>query len=426
MSHSQFHCTSRAYLDMHGLIFETSICYWQDQPGRSAVSQRRRTSPEGRAHLAAGRTCRARGAHAAAVAAATPPPRSIEAHGGGKRERRAPLKHGPPHPRRRARLTDRPHPRGREHTDGSAERRGDASPPGAAPMAARGRGRGTGRSRRGWGGPARAHAGRGGGPGRSPVPPRTGEAARGHSSRDGRPGPDPRPGTRARAGDAAGGGKTAPPSTHHATAGPEAAADTDGRPQRAWEAPSTPGRGTGAAAGWEEGHQTAQRRGTRRRKQEKQRGKGPRAAARGLRDPSKAPQSPRSATGAHGVPPPEASSTRAVPWHPRMPTRPPAGPGNLAGLGPQPPRHRHDRPPERSPARAATPTPLHPARPETLLTRGREHFARGRPPPQSRSGWGGDNTQQRRGRFRSQEGGSGARRAFSHLVEAGTEGVGRR
>lgn len=40
MSHSQFHCTGRAYLDMHGLIFETSICYWQDQPGRSAVSQR--------------------------------------------------------------------------------------------------------------------------------------------------------------------------------------------------------------------------------------------------------------------------------------------------------------------------------------------------------------------------------------------------
>lgn len=38
MSHSQFHCTGRAYLDMHGLIFETSICYWQDQPGRSAVS----------------------------------------------------------------------------------------------------------------------------------------------------------------------------------------------------------------------------------------------------------------------------------------------------------------------------------------------------------------------------------------------------
>lgn len=33
MSHSQFHCTSRVYLHLHGLIFETSICYWQDQPG---------------------------------------------------------------------------------------------------------------------------------------------------------------------------------------------------------------------------------------------------------------------------------------------------------------------------------------------------------------------------------------------------------
>ena len=38
MSLSQFHCTSRLYLDMHGLIFETSICYWQDQPGRPPVS----------------------------------------------------------------------------------------------------------------------------------------------------------------------------------------------------------------------------------------------------------------------------------------------------------------------------------------------------------------------------------------------------
>lgn len=33
MSHSQFYCTGRVYLDLHGLIFETSICYWQDQPG---------------------------------------------------------------------------------------------------------------------------------------------------------------------------------------------------------------------------------------------------------------------------------------------------------------------------------------------------------------------------------------------------------
>ena len=39
MSLSQFHCTSRLYLDMHGLIFETSICYWQDQPGRPPVTR---------------------------------------------------------------------------------------------------------------------------------------------------------------------------------------------------------------------------------------------------------------------------------------------------------------------------------------------------------------------------------------------------
>ena len=40
MSHSQFHCTVRVYLDMHGLIFETSICYWQDQPGSRAKGRR--------------------------------------------------------------------------------------------------------------------------------------------------------------------------------------------------------------------------------------------------------------------------------------------------------------------------------------------------------------------------------------------------
>ena len=27
---SQYKCS---YLDMHGLIFETSVCYWQNQPG---------------------------------------------------------------------------------------------------------------------------------------------------------------------------------------------------------------------------------------------------------------------------------------------------------------------------------------------------------------------------------------------------------
>lgn len=45
MSHSQFHCTGRAYLDMHGLIFETSICYWQDQPGRERVQAKPEPDP---------------------------------------------------------------------------------------------------------------------------------------------------------------------------------------------------------------------------------------------------------------------------------------------------------------------------------------------------------------------------------------------
>ena len=38
MSHSQCNCTGRVYLDLHGLIFETSICYWQDQPGSLWIS----------------------------------------------------------------------------------------------------------------------------------------------------------------------------------------------------------------------------------------------------------------------------------------------------------------------------------------------------------------------------------------------------
>lgn len=51
MSHSQFHCTGRVYLDLHGLIFETSICYWQDQPGsprdRPAAGTPARPTPWG-------------------------------------------------------------------------------------------------------------------------------------------------------------------------------------------------------------------------------------------------------------------------------------------------------------------------------------------------------------------------------------------
>lgn len=51
MSHSQFHCTGRVYLHVHGLIFETSICYWQDQPGSRTCW--RVATGEPRARLAA-------------------------------------------------------------------------------------------------------------------------------------------------------------------------------------------------------------------------------------------------------------------------------------------------------------------------------------------------------------------------------------
>ena len=30
------------YLDVHGLAFETSICYWQDQPGITPYSRKRK------------------------------------------------------------------------------------------------------------------------------------------------------------------------------------------------------------------------------------------------------------------------------------------------------------------------------------------------------------------------------------------------
>lgn len=86
MSHSQFHCTGRAYLDMHGLIFETSICYWQDQPGRSASEAARgRGEPEaggraGRREREGGRRTR----------------EGSERAGGSRRAREPPTPHPPP------------------------------------------------------------------------------------------------------------------------------------------------------------------------------------------------------------------------------------------------------------------------------------------------------------------------------------------
>lgn len=45
MSHSQFHCIFNLYLDMHGLVFETSVHYWQGQPGNQCFLISQKKSP---------------------------------------------------------------------------------------------------------------------------------------------------------------------------------------------------------------------------------------------------------------------------------------------------------------------------------------------------------------------------------------------
>ena len=41
-SHSQFRCTIHSYLHLHGLVLETSIYHWQDQPGSYIIQISRR------------------------------------------------------------------------------------------------------------------------------------------------------------------------------------------------------------------------------------------------------------------------------------------------------------------------------------------------------------------------------------------------
>ena len=117
MSHSQFHCTGRAYLDMHGLIFETSICYWQDQPGRGASTRSRACRESG-----AGRRGHGRGTRAG-----RPARRGSQGGGGEWREGARPAgRPGQRPPSRAAAGTpDRAHalgPRGSQRTAATARR----------------------------------------------------------------------------------------------------------------------------------------------------------------------------------------------------------------------------------------------------------------------------------------------------------------
>ncbi|XP_032702654.1 collagen alpha-1(I) chain-like [Lontra canadensis] len=267
---------------MHGLIFETSICYWQDQPGRSAVSQRQPAPPRrGAAQgLPVGRTCRARGGtRGGGGGGGNPPTERRSPRGAGEREDAPHSPRPNPHPQRRARLTARaPPPRTRAHRRRRREARDDPTPhtPGR-PRWRRAGGAGAPVGHAGAGAGQRALPQSKGKPGRNPTPPPPpAEAARGRNGHGGRPGPDPRPGTRAGAGGARRrAGRSRPPSAHDTTAGP-AAADTDGRPQRAGEAPAHRGAAPGRQAdggGGEAARQRLRGKGRGRQKPEQPRGK---------------------------------------------------------------------------------------------------------------------------------------------------------
>lgn len=194
----------------------------------------------------------------------------------------------------------------------------------------------------------------------------------------------------------------------------------------------------GRTDGEEATRRRLKRRGTRRRKPERWPGRGPRAAnaeAQGTlqRRLSRAQGRPPGRTrGSHRPGPP---STRAVPWHPGTPTRPPGralatsrgpGPDHRATVATRP---STERSPARTTADALQPrVPLDRTGARSSSSRGTESTSPGddRPLlPRPIEGQGGDDTQQRRGRFRSRGGRSrDTQHAFSHPVEAGAGGWG--
>lgn len=318
------------------------------------MSQRER-APGGGTRLTVDRAYRARGRDAAGRwrraggsggggPPPSPPPGAREPAGRERRSRRAHRAHSrraPSHPAASERdgLTD-PAPAGpgqRRRRRGEAGEDTHTSPPPtrADPQqpggGARARDGAPDRSRRGWHSRPAHTLTRGGGRAetRAPLHRGGGRAVAGQPTTD-KPGPAPRPGARARAG---GGGGTAeegdgrsPPRLHTTPPpGRTVAADTERRPQRAREAPTHQSAPPGLVAERRRPrHGRLAARATRRR----QRATGNRTAGQrqgsptGLQTRRLEGAEPSRHRGAHGVPPPEASSTRAVPWHPRTPTRP--------------------------------------------------------------------------------------------------------
>lgn len=381
MSHSQFHCTGRAYLDMHGLIFETSICYWQDQPGRRRWDsgpggpQRKACVLAGRLTAGWGRR-RTPGTQRPTTPAARtddgPPDNSTEGTSGagphrGVAEGRGGKPQAPPPP---------PHPR-----HGPPPRR-----PGAPSSHV-----GTGRHAR-----ALARADRRGVATRAkaqgPSPPPTQE----RHGYDGRPAAASRVPTRAQVSSAEPGGRgtrrggggvaEGHPSTTRNDAGGQAGARKRRRARSGAAAGpgkrDAPGRrsggrqmGTRQTGGQtderERGGRTWERPASREMPQRDGGGGGGRRPPTrwgGARGPSPKTGCESAARAPHGVSPPEASSTTAVPpQHPGRRLASPSAPGGppLAGAPRPPPTTpmSHSRPRgNKSPKAPTDDHPPHPTR----------------------------------------------------------------
>ncbi|XP_041598319.1 collagen alpha-1(I) chain-like [Vulpes lagopus] len=294
----------------------------------------------------------------------------------------------------------------------------------------------------------------GGAPGQSPNPsPPPGRRARGRGrpTASGRRGPDPRPGhARARAGTAAGGDggrrETTAAPRHHTTpppgggrgqaadAGGKAAAGPGSAGAPGSAAPGRPRRATDEdeGGGGRERPPTGDApaaRGPRRRRTASGSGGGEdRGPPRGgFGKPQKMPGSPRSgALGRTRGPTARGLQRKGGPAAPEdAGPAPTAGPKQPRGArGPQPPpftRPLLPRTLSRTHTRNDAP-PQHPrAPPSSPSSEDREHFARGRPP--SHGGRGEQDTQQRRGRFRSPEGGvRGGTRGAPATVRSGDAG----
>ena len=259
---------------------------------------------------------------------------------------------------------------------------------------------------------------------RSPGTPPPGGRARGRgAANDGQAGTRPTP-RRARA-RAGGGGGTAeegdgrsPPSAHNTAAGPDGGGGHGEEAAAGLGSAHTPERATGFDSRTEEATtRTPGGKGNEApAKSDGEQDRGPTA-----REPHGFPTrrlegaEPSRHRGAHGVPPPEASSTRAVPWHPRTPTRPApsANPGANPRRGPSGPATRSSRatgpwnalpharrpttraPPRPNPRRAQ-PAPLSLFFPPFLRSRerGRQHSARDPAPQEPWRPKGGAGTRQ--------------------------------